>query len=485
MKSLLESKQKDFSRKEKERILCAYAEKARRHFLDYAFYMDKSYMAPVHLRHLINRLEAVERGDLRRLMVFMPPRHGKSLTISKKFPAWYLGRHPDHNIILTSYSFSLARTFSKNVRDQIEDRKYKTIFDISTAEDSRQVRDWDIAGHTGGLLAQGVGGGITGFGANIFTIDDPFKNKEEAESVVIREKVWDWYTSVALTRLEPNSAIIIVMTRWHRDDLAGRILASEDDWEVINLPALAEGQDILSRKKGEALWPDRYSRPELLKIKSKVGSRVWFALYQGNPQDPEDQKFKREWFQYYDNLPVDIVRRGAGMDTATSLKDSADNTSLVDVCLGSDGYLYVDDCFCDKITVSGAGKHLINQHRLKKYSQVKLEKNNAGEAFKQRIDELVREDIIKTGMPFAVPVECEQTTTDKMVRAMEFQALVENGTLRFNRKNKKVMELVEHLINFDGKGGDVDDDVDALGFAIKAVVEPNAAAIATVGYDVY
>jgi predicted phage terminase large subunit-like protein len=465
--ALLLDSTKELSRKDKETLVGALAEKSRRHFADFCRYSNKDYQTPLHIQRLIDKLEAIERGELKRLMVFMPPRHGKSETISKKFPAWFLGKHPDSNVIMSSYGFTLVRSFSKDVRDLIESRRYKIVFDISTAEDSRQVKDWDIAGHLGGLLAQGVGGAITGYGAHLFIIDDPFKDQKEAESQINRDNVWDWYRSVVLTRLEPNAAIILVMTRWHQDDLAGRILAEEKlsgikEWEVINFPALANADDILGRKEGDALWPERYPTDVMVNTKRIVGSRVWNALYQGNPQDPQSQKFQRDWFKYYDNLPREISRRSAGVDTATSMKSSNDNTSLVDICRDEEGFLYVDDCFCEKITVSGFAKHLINQQKVKKYNKIKLEKNNAGEAFKQRIDEVAREESV------AVPVECEQTSTDKMVRAMEFQALVENGTLRFKRGNAKIADLVEHLINFDGQGGDIDDDVDALGFAIKA-----------------
>lgn len=472
-------------RKDKETIVGVLAEKSRRNFVDFCRYTTKDYQDPSHIQHLIEKLEAVERGDLKRLMVFMPPRNGKSMTISKRFPAWYLGRHPDNNVIMASYAFTLVRSFSKDVRDVIESRRYKIVFDISTADDSRQVKDWDIAGYGGGLLAQGVGGSITGYGAHLFIIDDPFKDQKEAESPLNRDKVWDWYRSVVLTRLEPNAAIILVMTRWHQDDLAGRILAEEKlsgikEWEVINFPALATADDILGRKEGEALWPERYPVDVLLNTKRTVGSRVWSALYQGNPQDSESQKFKREWFRMYDNLPKEaFIKRGGGADTATSLKSANDNTSLVDVCRDEEGFLYVDDCFCEKITVSGYAKYLVNQHRAKKYSKIKLEKNNAGEAFKQRIDEVAREEGV------AIPVECEQTSTDKMVRAMEFQALVENGTLKFKRGHKRIAELIEHLINFDGNGGDIDDDVDALGFAIKAVLNRDQAEVYVSAHNVY
>ncbi len=457
----------DSERAQKELIVQAIAERARRRLIKFNCLVDSTYQDPRHLEFLCEKLEAVERGDIRRLMIFMPPRHGKSETASRKFPAWFLGRHPDWNVILASYAYTLTRSFSRDIRDVMESRKYKIVFPIATRWDSRSVNDWDIAFHKGGLLASGVGGAITGYGAHLFLIDDPVKNQEEADSLIIRDKIWDWYRSVVLTRLEPNSRLVLIMTRWNLDDLAGRILANEKDWVVVNLPALAEDNDPLGRKVGEALWPERYDCQTLLGIKERVGSRIWNALYQGNPLGPEAQKFRREWFQWYDNAPVYTKAIGGGIDTATSLKSSNDNTSMVDVIRGEDNYLYVDDVFCEKITVSGFVKHLINHHGVRKFTRVRLEKNNAGEAFKQRIDEMTREKGI------AIPVDCEQTSTDKMVRALEFQPLVENGTLRFKRGNKKVAELVEHLINFDGKGSDTDDDVDALGFAIKAALGGN------------
>jgi hypothetical protein len=176
------------SRDEKEFVVLALAEKAYRHFGDYCSYIDRNYLKPPHIVKLIDKLEKVERGDIKRLMIFMPPRHGKSMTISQKFPAWFLGRNPDLSVIMASYAYTLTKSFSRDVRDTMEDRLYKTIFDITTKDDSRLVNDFDIEGHRGGLLAQGVGGSITGYGAHLFIIDDPFKNHEEAESIVMRDK---------------------------------------------------------------------------------------------------------------------------------------------------------------------------------------------------------------------------------------------------------------------------------------------------------
>jgi predicted phage terminase large subunit-like protein len=311
------------------------------------------------------------------------------------------------------------------------------------------------------MLAAGVGGAITGFGADIFIIDDPFKNQQEADSEVARERVFEWYQSVVRTRLEPDGAIILIMTRWHQKDLAGRILENEDGWKIINLPAMAEDQDQLGRTPGQALWPERYNEVALSELKNDVGSRVWQALYQGSPSDPESAIIKREWIRWYDALPPKCERFG-GIDTATSQKTSADNMAFDDVCRCKEGFLWVDDVFCEKTTVTAFAKHVSNAHKVKRYSMIRIEKNNAGEAVKQRVDEVGRDD--KT----YPPVIAETTSTDKVVRVMEFQHLIENGTIRFRKGSKKIADLVEHLIAFDGRGSDVDDDVDALGFAIKA-----------------
>lgn len=476
----------DISRGAKEDIVQAIAARATRRFEDFCCYVDHSYLVPPHLQLLCEELDKVERGETRHLMVFMPPRHGKSETTSRKFPSYYLGKHPDHNVILTSYGYLLAKSFSKANRDLIESRRYRSLFPVRTSENARSVNDWDIEGHKGGMLAAGVGGATTGYGANLFIIDDPIKNKEEAESEVIREKHWDWYRSVVLTRLEPQARLIVMLTRWHQQDLAGKILAQAkedgelDEWRVINLSAIAEDEnDAIGREMGQALWPERYDEKHLTKVKRRVGSRVWFSLFQGKPQDPEAQIFKRDWIKWYRELPIEVEGRFGGIDTATSLKTSADCTSLVDLCKDWEGYLYVDDVFLDKLSVRTFAKHVSAQHAAKNYRLIKLESNNAGEAVRQRIEEVGRED--KT----YPPVSAEQTVTDKVVRAHEFAPLIENGTIRFKMGNPRVANLVDHLVNFDGKGSDIDDDVDALGFAVKAALGGVAVFTSTEDFDVY
>lgn len=445
---------------------------AYRRLLNYCYFINHSYNYAKHLDFIVKKLEAVERGEIKKLMIFVPPRFGKSELVSINFPSWYLGRNPDKRIIHSSYSASLSNTFSRRVRNIVEELKHYFIFRLKTAEDSRAVDKWDIRGHKGGLIASGVGGSITGYGADLFIIDDPVKNREEAESEVYREKTWEWYRNVVRTRLEPNASIILTMARWHRQDLAGMILTEEHDWEVINMPAIAEDNDLLGRAIGEPLWEQRYNLEAMSKTKNDVGSRVWHSLYQGNPVDPESALIKRDWIRWYDELPPQTERYG-GSDTATSQKTVADNTALVDVCRDKEGWLYVDDVLCEKVSVTQFAYHIINQHKIKNYLLIKLESNNAGEAIGQRINEVGRE----TGT--YPTIDLDVTDTDKVVRVIAFQSLIENGTIRFKRGNKKVAELVEHLLNFDGKGSDIDDDVDALGFAIKAVKQGQSLGVYT------
>lgn len=449
--------------------VAAICEKASRRFREFCHVTDPNFRSPGHVRLMQDKLEAVEKGLVKRLIISMPPRHGKSETVSRKFPAWYLGRNPDKRIIQASYSFNLAKSFARDVRTIIETDIYRAVFSLAIDPEHRAVGDLNLFGHRGGIIAAGVGGSLTGHGAHLFLIDDPIKNSEEAESEVMREKQWDWFRSVALTRLEPNAVMIIMMTRWHQQDLVGKVLAQakadglEHEYEVLNLPAVAEENDALGRPVGEALWSDRYSAEHLATTKNKVGSKVWFSLYQGRPQDPETQIVKREWFRYYRELPIEFERFG-GIDTATSVKTSADNSSLVDVCKDWEGYLYCDEVTLDKISVFGFAKHVNSAHTTKQYKLIRLEANNAGEAVKQRIEEVGRETKVNP------PISAIQTVTDKVVRVNEFAHLIENGTLRFKAGNPRVLSLVEHLINFDGKGSDIDDDVDALGFAIKAAL---------------
>ncbi|NLE76759.1 MAG: terminase, partial [Chloroflexi bacterium] len=229
-------------------------------------------------RLLRGRLQAVTRGECRRLMLFLPPRHGKSELVTVRYPVWRLAHEPGLRVIVGAYNQTLANKFSRKARRVAQGAG------LRLSPERSAVEDWELA-RGGSLRAVGVGGGITGQGGDLIVIDDPVKSREEANSEAYRERVFDWYTDDLYTRLEPGGAAILIMTRWHEDDLAGRILRSEDgpNWEALSLPAEAEEGDVLGRAVGEALCPARYDVAALREIRTVLGRSYW-ALYQQRPQ---------------------------------------------------------------------------------------------------------------------------------------------------------------------------------------------------------
>lgn len=289
-------------------------------------------------RILQKAYEDVKEGKEVRIILEVPPRHGKSEQATIKFPAWILGQSPEYPIIVSSYSSDLSETFGQRTRDLMNSTTYQNFFDTKLRDDSQSKGKW-LTERGGGYTATGVGGSITGKGGKILIVDDPIKNAEEADSETIRQKIWDWWTTTFYTRQEGNSAIIVIMTRWHLDDLVGRLQEQEenltkagetniDHWEVVRFPAIAE-EDEEHRKAGEALWPEKFSLEKLRTIENMIGLRAFGALYQQRPIAAENAKFKQEYFTYFEekDLPpqmsIDIT-----VDPALSKKKSACNTSI-------------------------------------------------------------------------------------------------------------------------------------------------------------
>jgi predicted phage terminase large subunit-like protein len=235
-------------------------------------------------------LNKMTAGTLEKLMLFLPPRHGKSELVTVRYPVYRLELDPTFRAIVGAYNQTLAEKFSRKSRRIAGTR-------LALSHERTAVHDWETEAG-GGLRAVGVGGGITGQGGNLIVIDDPVKNRKEANSRVYRDAVYDWYTDDLYTRQEPGCAMILIMTRWHEDDLAGRILRSDDgpNWKIIKLPAEAEEGDPLGRPVGAALNPKRYPLAALAKIKL-VLKRSYWALYQQRPMEQEGDFFKRSWFE--------------------------------------------------------------------------------------------------------------------------------------------------------------------------------------------
>lgn len=277
-------------------------------FAEYCIAIDRNYQLEWFHREVAIRLqkgyERLKNGEDVRIMFFMPPRHGKSDMTTQKFSSWVLGKDPSLPIVVASYSDELATDFGQRTRDIMQSPEYKTMYKTRLRQDAKAKGRW-LTDAGGSYTAVGVGGALTGRGYKIGIIDDPFKNREEADSPVIRDSRHKWYQSTFSTREEGNSMIVFILTRWHDDDLAGRVLrdakeAKEkgepyQEWEILEYKAIAT-KDEDNRKKGEALWPAKFSLEKLNKKRADMGPYEFSALYQQNPIDEENRKFKDEWY---------------------------------------------------------------------------------------------------------------------------------------------------------------------------------------------
>jgi predicted phage terminase large subunit-like protein len=293
-------------------------------------------------------------------MIHMPPRHGKSELASRRFPAWYLGAFPDRQIIAASYNSELASDFGREVRNIVNSREYRALFETALAPDSQAANRWHTS-QGGSYVAAGVGTAITGRGAHVLLIDDPIKDREEADSSATRSRVYDWYTSTAYTRLMPGGAIVLIQTRWHENDLAGRLLEAQertggDKWDVLELRAIDD--------QGQALWPEWYPLSDLERIRSVIGPRDWSALYQQRPTPDGRAEFRREWLRWYTNAST-----GDGMnvyilcDPAGEKKKTSDRTAIWVVGLNGDGNYYLLDFVYDRLHLAERARELMRLHR--------------------------------------------------------------------------------------------------------------------------
>lgn len=274
-----------------------------------------------YLAYIQKLLDKVTSGEIKRLLIFLPPRHGKTELTTIRYAVWRLEQNPELRIIIGAYNQILANKFSRKARRIASQR-------IAMSRDRVAVEDWETAAG-GGIRAIGVGGGITGQGGNLIIIDDAVKSREEAESATYRERCWDWYTDDLYTRLEPGGSIIVINTRWHEDDLSGRILNSEDapNWTVVSLPAFAEENDPLGREVGQALCPERFDEVALLGIKTVLGSYAFNALYQQRPAPAEGGMIRRGWWKFYRENPSEFDEVIQSWDMA--FKDSKSSDYVV------------------------------------------------------------------------------------------------------------------------------------------------------------
>jgi predicted phage terminase large subunit-like protein len=442
---------------------------ARRRLLDFARLVYPGFETPPHIRLLADLLERVERGELKKLMINIPVRHGKSTIASQAFPAWYLGRHPERDVIVASHSEDLAVRNSRVAKSLTQDQRWP-FPDVRLASDSTSVQRWNTTAR-GGCYAIGVGGAVTGRGANLLIVDDALHDGlSEAECA----SAWRWYSEVVVPRLEPGGATIMIGARFSEQDLCGQILASEDgkNWTVVNLPAIAEDRDPLGRAPGEALWPERFSLAELEERRVSMGSRAFESQFQQRPVPAGGAMFKHDWFsnRYAGGLPRRQIVENTGaefmpgvfMETVTRdaplhkilAVDCASKTGIHNdysalVTIASDEIdFFVVDVVRERLEFTDLVRRVIEVHKRFGHDAIYVEDASSGI---QVVQELRR----WTGLPI-IPVTVDRS---KVARAEAWTGFFEALRVRLPETAHWIDAYLTEFCSFPG--GRHDDMVDA------------------------
>lgn len=419
-----------------------------------------------YVERLVSLLQRVADGELKRLMIFMPPRHGKSELVSRLFSAYYLYRHPDHWVGINSYAAELAYTFSRNARDNY------TRLGGKLKDDAAAVKHWET-GRGGGLWAAGVGGPITGKGFHLGIIDDPLKNAEEAASETIRQKQKDWYDSTFYTREEPEGAIIIIQTRWHEDDLSGYLLGKEEEepegWHIVHFEAIKETEspeypesctlEPDPREPGAALSSWRYPLDKLKKIARRIGDYFFGSLYQQRPKPREGNMFKRGWFEVVETIPAKARRvrywdkagtQEAGAYTSGVLMSEFDSTYYIeDLKRGQWAATEREQIIKQTAQMDGRGVEV----------WIEQEPGSGGKES--------AEATIRNLAGFVI--QADKVTGDKVTRAEPFAAQAGGYNVKLKRAawNEGYLERLTAFPN-----GTYKDDIDASSGAFNKLAEP-------------
>ncbi|MFF2156066.1 phage terminase large subunit [Paenibacillus chitinolyticus] len=386
----------------------------------------------------------------------IPPRHGKSMTITETLPSFYLGQFPNDRVIEGSYNTTFAQKFGKKNLQKVN-QYGEELFNIKVSPSSKSSSDWDIDGTRGGMISRGILAGVTGEGADLMIIDDPIKNREEADSEVYRDKMWgEWIDSFS-TRLHPGAICIFIMTRWHEDDLVGRLQNPEYGdplpMTMINLPLEAEEGDLLGRDPGEPLWPERYGH-DFIEARKKYPSS-FNALYQGRPTSQEGNMIKRDWWKYYDHLPP-IASKLISVDAA--FKDEKDSDYVVVQVWGKNrANTYLIDQVRARMNFQATIKTIQNMSVKHPDAHWKLIEDKAnGSAIISTLQNVIG------GI---IPVNPEG---GKISRVHAVSAYIESGNVYLPRQAEWVHDFVEEAASFPK--GKTDDQVDTMSQALHRFI---------------
>lgn len=371
----------------------------------YAEYCSgKTWRPYPYLRYISVKLAHIIAKGGGRVILNLPPRHGKSEFISKWLCSWFLDTYVNKNIILTCYGDELASSFGRAVRNHLQENQHTR---AKVKPDSSAANRFDTT-FGGTMITAGIGGAITGRGGHLLVCDDPYKNWEEAASENYRQKVKDWWDTTFKTRQEPGATIILLMTRWHHDDLASTLEKDEKEkWDVINFPAIAETNDELGRSPGDALCPARYNEEDLRIIQNGLPDQHWQSLYQQRPSSLDGDIFKAEWWQYYDVAPNNFVQIVQFWDTAQ--KPGITNDWSVCATYGfTTNEAYLLDLWRKKVAAPDLEDAIKLNYNSWKPSQVVIEDKSSGASAIQYIQKFTQ-----------IPVLPVTPTKDKVLRAIE------------------------------------------------------------------
>jgi len=423
------------------------------------------YMPAKHHRVIAAALQEVERGNMLRLIITMPPRAGKSELASKKFIPWLIGRDPYRHVIFASYNETFAQDTGRAVRDLMKQNLYRQVFPKCSLRAGSAAAD-RVQTNEGGIAAfVGVGGSITGRGADFLLIDDPIKDREQADSPTERNKQWEWFTQVAMTRLmTAGSRVIIIMTRWHEDDLIGRLTDptnpcyNKDEaksWKILALPALAEDNDPLDRKRGESLWPERFP-VEFLENARRLNPRGFSALYQGRPTPDDGDFFKKDYLKTYkpEELPKNL-RVYCASDHAVSTKQDRDPTVLLAAGVDEDGVIWIlPDLWWRREQTDRVVEAMLTMMKRHKPLFWWAENGHISKAIGPFLRKRMVEEQTYCSIVEMTPVK------DKMTRAQSIQAMASLGRVRFPGFAPWWSQAEQEMLKFPA--GRHDDFVDAL-----------------------
>lgn len=445
----------------------AKKELARRHYIHYVEYVHKGMWRPYPLHQLIAmKLEEVLEGENKRIIFQMPPRHGKSQEITETFPSYYMQkwakRGVKKNVIQTSYSADLAEDFGSKNRNKV-DEFGQELFGIEISPNQRTKGNWALTnGAT--MTSAGIGGSLTGKGADLMIIDDPIKNRQEAESETYRERLWEEWTSTLRTRLHKGASVILVQTRWHEDDLAGRLIA-QGGWEVVSFPAICEDDnDILGRKIGDPLCPELgFGKEWAVATKRDVGSRTWESLYQQRPTAAEGNIIKREWMRYYDNSTKPARFDEVVMSWDCAFKDTNDSDYVAGLVFGKKGPdHYLLHRVKDRLDFVATINAILRVAKLYPEAHLKLIEDKANGT---AVMSMLRKKI--HGIVAVNPKESKESRTYAVT------PLIEAGNLYIPRDAEWVDDYVNELVSFPN--GKNDDQVDATTQYLQRYINPSQA----------